>query len=101
LAGKRHISERPAAVERRRRIGHWEIDTVHGSGRDSVATIVERVSGYTLIGKLLNVTAGALNDRVLKLLRRPTRNLRLVFKTFTADNGTEFHSHLEICQRSP
>jgi IS30 family transposase len=96
LAGKRHISERPTAVEKRRTIGHWEIDTVHGSGRDSVATLVERVSGYTLIGKLLNVTAGALNDRVLKLLRRPKRKLHLVFKTFTADNGTEFHSHLEI-----
>jgi IS30 family transposase len=96
LAGKRHISERPAAVEERRQMGHWEIDTVHGSGRDSVATIVERVSGYTLIGKLPNVTAGALNDRLLRLLRRPARNLRLIFKTFTADNGTEFHSHLEI-----
>jgi IS30 family transposase len=96
LAGKRHISERPAAVEQRRTIGHWEIDTIHGSGRDSVATLVERVSGYTLIGKLLNVTAGALNDRVLKLLRRSPRKLRLIFKTFTADNGTEFHSHLEI-----
>ncbi len=54
------------------------------------------MSGYTLIGKLPNVTAGALNDRVLRLLRRPARNLRLIFKTFTADNGTEFHSHLEI-----
>ena len=32
LAGKRHISERPAAVERRRQIGHWEIDTVSGTG---------------------------------------------------------------------
>lgn len=33
---------------------------------------------------------------MLKLLRRPNRKLRLIFKTFTADNGTEFHSHLEI-----
>jgi IS30 family transposase len=96
LAGKRHITERPRAVEERRQVGHWEIDTVHGSGRDSVATMVERVSGYSLIGKLPNVTAAALNQRMLKLLRRPNRNVRLIFKTFTADNGTEFHSHLEI-----
>lgn len=96
LAGKRHISERPSAVEHRRQLGHWEIDTVHGSGRDSIATIVERVSGFSLIGKLPNVTAEALNRRVLKLLRRPKRDLRLIFKTFTADNGTEFHGHLEI-----
>lgn len=96
LPGKRHISERPRVVDKRRQLGHWEIDTIHGSGRDSVATLVERVSTYTLIGKLPNVTADALNGRVLKLLRRPQRGPRLLFKTFTADNGTEFHSHLEI-----
>ena len=28
LAGKRHISERPAAASSRRELGHWEIDTV-------------------------------------------------------------------------
>jgi transposase, IS30 family len=96
LAGKRHITERPRVVEERRQVGHWEVDTVHGSGRDSVATLVERVSGYSLIGKLPNLTADALNRRVLKLLRRPARKVSLIFRTFTADNGTEFHSHLEI-----
>jgi len=96
LAGKRHITERPRVVEERRQVGHWEVDTVHGSGRDSIATLVERVSGYSLIGKLPNVTATGLNRRMLKLLRRPKRKLRLIFKTFTADNGTEFQSHLEI-----
>lgn len=96
LAGKRHITERPAIVEKRRQVGHWELDTVHGSGRDSIATLVERVSGFCLIGKLPNVTAAAFNRRVLKLLERPKRGLQLIFRTFTADNGTEFHSHLEI-----
>jgi IS30 family transposase len=96
LAGKRHIIERPAVVEKRRQVGHWELDTVHGSGRDSIATLVERVSGFSLIGKLSNVTAAAFNRRVLKLLGRPKRGLRLIFRTFTADNGTEFHSHIEI-----
>lgn len=31
LVGKRHISERPAGVERRRQRGHWESNTVMGS----------------------------------------------------------------------
>ena len=96
LPGKRHIAERPLLVEKRRQIGHWEIDTIHGSGPDSVATLVERVSRYTLIGKLPNLSAAALNDRVLKLLRRPNRELRLIFRTCTADNGTEFHSHFDL-----
>lgn len=96
LAGKKHISERPPVVEERSELGHWELDTVHGSGRDSVATIVERLSGYTLIGKLPNLTAGALNKRVLMLIRRPSRKVPLVFKTATADNGTEFHGYADI-----
>jgi transposase, IS30 family len=96
LAGKRHITERPLAVETRRQVGHWEIDTVHGSGCDSVATLVERMSGFTLIGKLPNLTAAAFNRRALQLIRRHKGKRRLTFRTFTADNGTEFHSHLEI-----
>jgi transposase, IS30 family len=32
LAGNSLISERPAAVETRREVGHWEIDTVMGTG---------------------------------------------------------------------
>lgn len=30
LAGKRHISERPAEVDERIEVGHWEIDTLWG-----------------------------------------------------------------------
>jgi IS30 family transposase len=40
---------RPAAVERRQAVGHWEIDTVMGIG---IVTLVERATGYLLIGKL-------------------------------------------------
>src|ERR1700687_1665344 len=64
LPGKRLISERPRAAEARRQVGHWEIDTVHGSGRDSVVTLVERVTGVVLIGKLPNLTTVALNRRL-------------------------------------
>lgn len=33
LTGKRMITERPAIVDRRERLGDWEIDTVHGLGK--------------------------------------------------------------------
>jgi len=52
LAGKRHISERPSAVEERTELGHWEIDTVVGPGRPCIVTLVERVTGLVMIGKL-------------------------------------------------
>jgi len=53
LAGKRHISERPKIVETRRTLDHVEIDTVMGAdSKDCIVTIVERKSGYVMIGKL-------------------------------------------------
>jgi len=53
LAGKRHISERPLAAEQRSEIGHWEIDTVIGKGdHHCLVTIVDRKTGYLVIGKL-------------------------------------------------
>lgn len=93
LLGKRHISERPAAVEQRQKIGHWEMDTVHGTGsKDNVVTLVERVSGATFIGKLHDHTVAALNKRVIRFIRRHPG----VFKTITVDNGTEFHGYRRI-----
>lgn len=61
LAGKRMIGERPATVERRRQLGHWEIDTMIGEspGENSpcVLTLVERKSGCLMPGKLHARTA--------------------------------------------
>lgn len=93
LAGKRMIDERPAEIETRRTKGHWEIDTVMGTGdKDCIVTLVERKTGYTVIGKLANRTTAELNKRVIGLIRQHGA----VFKTITADNGTEFHGYKEI-----
>jgi transposase, IS30 family len=91
LAGKRLISERPPAVETRREAGHWEIDTVMGTGsKDCIVSLVERRrSGYLLIGKLQDRTTASLNRRVLQIIERHEG----VFQTITADNGTEFHNY--------
>jgi len=45
LRGKRHISERPKAVARRRQIGHWEADTVMARPQHCLLTMVERATG--------------------------------------------------------
>lgn len=93
LVGKRPISERPQHVGNRNQIGHWEIDTVMGGvSKDCIVTIVERKSGYVLIGKLRNRTKEALNKRVIKMIR----GSGLKVTTITADNGTEFHGYKEI-----
>ena len=93
LAGKRHISERPKIVETRRTVDHIEIDTVMGAdSKDCIVTIVERKSGYLMIGKLKDRTTCSLNQKCIQLLEREEAK----FKTVTADNGTEFHQYPEI-----
>jgi IS30 family transposase len=93
LAGKRHISERPSWIERRSQVGHWEIDTVMGSGDGHcVLTLLERATGYVLIGKLTSRTMEETARRTIQLIRKHPEK----FKTITADNGTEFHAYKKI-----
>ena len=100
LAGKRMIGERPALVESRRRVGHWEIDTMMGQslGESShcILTLVERKSGYVLIGRMEARTVEQASRATLALMRRhPGR-----FQTITSDNGTEFHGYRQIEEQS-
>ena len=94
LAGKKHISERPAAVEARKEFGHWEMDTIMGNhaSQHCALSLVERVSGYTLLGKLADRRAETATARAIALIR----DSGLPFKTITADNGTEFHDYKSI-----
>jgi transposase, IS30 family len=104
LAGKRHISERPTSVQARRQVGHWEIDTVIGKGsQHCIVSLVERKTGYVLIGKLEARTVEQLNRGTLRIARRHLDQ----FTTITADNGSEFHGYalieqaLKLCSTSP
>ena len=94
LQGKRMIDERPAEVEARQQPGHWEIDTVMGAGSEKpcIVTLVERATGYVLIGKLPNRTTMATNKRIIALIKASG----LPFLTLTPDNGTEFHNYRAI-----
>jgi len=91
--GKRHISERPLSAADRREIGHWEMDTVIGTGsKDCILSLVERATGCVLIGKLAQRTMSVANQRIIQMIQgRPD-----LFKTITADNGTEFHGFQQI-----
>ncbi len=94
VAGKRPITARPAAVETRTQLGHWEADTVLGPGRPCLLSMVERKTGYVVLGKLQARTTAEVNRRATQLIRRQPRAVR----TITADNGTEFHSYAAIEQ---
>lgn len=93
LAGKRLISDRPANVETRATLGHWEIDTVLGkNSRHCIVSLVERKSGYLMIGKLTARTKEQTSARTIELIRQHSQH----FRTITADNGTEFHGYADI-----
>jgi|SRR6266550_1322535 len=93
LAGKPHISQRPAAAESRSEIGHWEMDIVVGAGSNHcIVTLVERVTGATMIGRLRCRKVADVNRRVIELIGAHPE----LFITITVDNGPEFHGYNEI-----
>jgi IS30 family transposase len=84
------ISERPAIVERKKRLGDWEGDTVVGSRhRGALLTHVERKSKLTKIAKLQRATA----DRTHNATVRHLKPIRRFVETITYDNGKEFAGH--------
>lgn len=92
LAGKKMITERPEIANCRGRVGDWEIDTIHGRDKACVVSIVERKTGFLLLGKLTRATADLTNDRTISLLS----NVLPLVKSITADNGSEFHGYKQI-----
>ena len=95
-AKKSRIDQRPAIVEIRTEIGHWEGDTIKGKEKTTgIATHVERVSGYAMADKLDHVSAENLKQKTAASFARIPREKK---KTETYDNGTEF-SEYELIQR--
>ena len=96
LAGKRPITARPAAVETRRALGHWEGDTMLGASQAGpcVLSLVERKTGYLLLGQLDQHTSAVVNQRAQRLIAAQPHPVR----TITVDNGTEFHEYAALEQ---
>lgn len=91
------ISHRPKIVDKKIRIGDFEIDTVvsaKNTGRCCLLTMVDRKSKLTFIRKLKNKTALG----VQKTLDDIYLNTIIPIHTITSDNGTEFTNHKTISQ---
>jgi len=97
IAGRVGIEERPPEVAARDRPGHWESDTIAGSGSPAcLASHVERVSQYTVLAKLPDGKAASLNAGTIRAFRR---HGPLPLATTTADNGKEFAGHAQLTDR--
>lgn len=87
------INERPSEIDSRDEFGHWEIDTVIGekSSDDNVLlTIVERKTRNAIVRKIESKTVDAVTNELVKIRYFFGDKFSKVFKTITADNGSEF-----------
>lgn len=90
------IDGRPDVINRRRRHGDWEGDTLVGKGRRSaLVTLVERKCGYLRIGRADDMTA-ATTSRVTR--RRMADLPRSWRRSITFDNGKEFMDYQRIAR---
>jgi len=95
LPNCRSIEERPAIVSTRKRLGDWEVDTLIGKQqKQAMLTLVERKSRFTLLGRLSRRTAGAVRQRLCKLLLPHKDKVH----TLTSDHGKEFADHELIAE---
>lgn len=83
----RRIDTRPSIVEKRKRIGDYEGDTIVGKDKTKrLLTNVDKVSGYGMIDKLGIVRADILQAVITKRFKKIPKNKK---HTYTYDNGTE------------
>lgn len=87
IPNRKDITERPAIIEQRKRLGDWEGDTVYGKNAHLV-TLVDRKSRLTMIGKVDSKHAEVVANKMIELLQRAPGA-----KSITLDNGGEFAMH--------
>ncbi|NKB23581.1 MAG: IS30 family transposase [Kiritimatiellae bacterium] len=93
-ARRTSIEKRPKPVENREEFGHWELDLIVGEKRTTkpvLMTLVERKTRMLRVRKLPDKTQAS----VFQALKAMERSMgvcpfRSMFKSITADNGSEF-----------
>ena len=92
IPNRRMIDMRPKHIEERKKLGHWEGDTIVSKCRQqAIATFAERKSGYLIGGKMEDRSATTMVRVTAEQFRKHCpKQLR---KTCTNDNGPEFALH--------
>nr|WP_170170050.1 IS30 family transposase [Vagococcus elongatus] len=90
------IDQRPSLINTRKTFGHWEIDSVIGSKSkddNALLTLVERKTRYMITIVLDDHTEESVCHALKQLVKKFGQTLfTQVFKSITADNGSEFSS---------
>ncbi len=86
------IRARPASVLHRRRVGHWETDTmISRASAVALQVTVERTARYTRLAQLPRKGAHAMSVALTRRLSHYPQRLRL---SLTYDNGSENTDHV-------
>lgn len=90
------IDKRPPIVDRKCRLGDWELDTIIGKKhKGAIVSIVERASKLTKLVKIPSKTAIETEQAIIEALA-PIKDFAL---TLTADNGKEFARHSQVSKQ--
>jgi transposase, IS30 family len=93
IPNRRDISERPAAVDCRCRIGDWEGDLIIGAEHhQAIVSLVERFTRYAILIKIGSKQAAEVTPAIINALRK----FSSILHTLTLDNGKEFIHHQTI-----
>lgn len=93
LKNRVSIDERPAIVERKKRVGDWEGDTVIGKNhKGGLVTLADRKTRYVLAGHIRSKHADGVTAVTTHLLEPHKDRCH----TITFDNGKEFAGHERI-----
>ncbi len=97
IVGRVDISLRPKIVEKKIRIGDFEIDTIvsaKNTGKSCLLTMVDRRSKITFIRKTSDKSA----NQIQQALEDIYLQTAMPIQTLTSDNGTEFANHQSISE---
>ena len=87
------IEKRPKIVEKKSRIGDWEIDTVVGKEHKGfLVTVVDRKSKFSIIKQVPSKHAEIVTQALIEMLTP----MKGITKTITSDNGKEFAFHKQV-----
>lgn len=93
---KKSINDRPLIINKRKRVGDYEGDTIVGQERTvRILTHVERKYGFLLADMLYDVTAEKISLKTVKAFEQIPDNKKF---SITYDRGCEFADH-EITER--
>lgn len=93
------IEDRPISVHSREEFGHFEIDTVNGrrdGSETSILTLTERKTRFEIIRVIDAKDADSVSYAIKKLMKEYGASFPRVFRSITADNGSEFAQLSEV-----